>query len=97
MRAQTVTSVFALVFLMAINLFAVDFHYGVAAGLDIKLDTTRLFVDGRYVMGQQDMIAGGDVQFRSGDEVIEGSVQYGSGIYTRDIQVTVGVVIPFSK
>jgi hypothetical protein len=67
----------------------------IGAGFTIPLENMTLFVDGRYGMGFGDILDGGDIEWKGGGEVIEGSIYEEAELKTKGFQVMAGAVFPF--
>jgi hypothetical protein len=52
-------------------------------------------VDGRYTFGLVDLWKGGDIEWKSGDDVINVDSAEEAELTTKGIQIMLGVIFPF--
>jgi hypothetical protein len=74
-----------------------DFGLGFGAGVSVALKMGTLFLDGRYTFGLVDLFESGLVEWKSGDEVIQGGVSEEAELGTRGFTIMVGITLPLGE
>jgi len=72
----------------------IDFSLSFGAGVSFLVGTSRLFIEGRYSFGLIDLYKGGQLEWRSGDDVYIVEANGDAELYTKGIQVMVGITFP---
>jgi len=73
---------------------SLDFGIGFGAGLSVSIGANIVFVDGRYTLGLANILQNGTIEWKSGEDVIEGQVSEGAELSTRGFQIMVGAAFP---
>jgi len=73
---------------------SLDFGLGFGAGLSLPFGANIVFVDGRYTVGLANILQGGTIEWKSGEDVIGGQVSEGAELSTRGFQIMVGAAFP---
>jgi hypothetical protein len=73
---------------------SLDFGFGFGAGFSVPIGANIVFVDGRYTLGLANILQSGAVEWKSGEDMIEGQVSEGAELSTRGFQIMVGAAFP---
>ena len=76
---------------------SIDFSVSAGAGLSLAFGQNVVFVEGRYSHGLVDLWKGGEIEWKSGDEVIKVDAVEEAIVRTHGIQVLAGIVFPLTK
>lgn len=76
---------------------SLDFGLGFGAGLIVPIGANIVFVDGRYTLGLVNILQGGTIKWKLGEDVIEGQVSEGAELSTRGFQIMVGAAFPIGE
>jgi hypothetical protein len=72
----------------------IDVGLSIAAGVSFLVGNSRLFIEGRYSQGLVDLYKGGQIEWRSGDDVLMVEANEAAELYTKGIQLMVGITFP---